>query len=75
MKRSVWKKFRFRFIIFIKEITRGKEREKKTRTAHFIAVKVWKEEKQMHDEEKNELVLLLLPYFFQKSEFMSLRSV
>lgn len=33
MKRSVWKKFRFRFIIFIKEITRGKEREKKDKNS------------------------------------------
>ena len=45
MKSSVWEKFRFRFIIFTKEITRGKEREKETRTALFRTVKVWKEEK------------------------------
>lgn len=56
MKSSVWERFSFRFIVFIKEITRGKKREKETRTAFFRTAKVWKEEKQMHNEEKNDLV-------------------
>ena len=53
MKTSVWKKFRLRFIIFIKEITTG---GKETRTALIRTVKVRKEEKKMHNEEKNDLI-------------------
>lgn len=57
MKTSVWEKFMFSFIIFIKEITQGKKRKKELRTALFRTVKIWKQEKQTHNKEKNYLIL------------------
>lgn len=47
----------FRFVIFIKEINRGKKREKELRTALFRFVKIWEQGKQTHIKEKNYLVL------------------